>query len=604
MQTPSSNDKIIATAFKWSVLVILLMTTIIALLLGWQTKIPTKSEPIVQTVPDLPDIRTMTEQKPPKVIFTNITQQAGIDFIHQNGATGQRFLPETMGSGAAFFDYDNDGDQDLLLINSQYWETPKDQAQATMALYNNNGQGQFTNVTVSVGLEQSFYGMGVAVGDYNGDGWVDVFITTVGQNHLFQNQQGQFVDVTQSAGLADKPQWSSSSGFFDYDQDGDLDLFIANYIQWSKQLDIDVNYQLTGIGKAYGPPTSYQGTQNQLYRNNGDGSFTDVSQQVGLEVSHPTTHQPIGKALAVNFVDTDQDGDLDIFVANDTVQNFLFENQIASSGRFEEIGMMSGLAFDRNGQATGAMGADFAYYRNNQALALAIGNFANEMTALYLAEDTNQFSDVAMVDGIGPESRLKLSFGLVFLDYDLDGRLDLLQANGHLENEINTIQPSQHYQQTPQLFWNCGKDCRTQFIAVKAQQNNNDLFQAIVGRGLTYADIDNDGDLDILITQNGGRPLLLRNDQQLNHHWLRLKLKGKGNNQNAIGATVQLSVDGIIQTRQVMPTRSYLSQVELPLSFGLGSHSQVEWLNIQWPNGQQQRMTHPNIDQLLVINQE
>jgi hypothetical protein len=504
----------------------------------------------------------------------------------------------------AFLDYDNDADQDLLLINSDLWpgHIEAGVARPTMKLYQNDGAGQFTDVTEAAGLAVSLYGMGIAVGDYDNDGDTDVFVTAYGLNRLFRNEGGQFQDATEEAGIGGEADaWSTSAGFMDIDNDGDLDLFVANYVRWSGQIDLNINYQLTGIGRAYGPPTAYEGSYSYLYRNDGNGRFSDISAASGIQIDNPATAKPMGKALAVVPVDIDRDGWMDLLVANDTVQNFLFRNQ--GDGTFEERGSLLGVAFDRDGKATGAMGADVAYFRNDPDLGFAIGNFANEMTSLYVTQGSEPLlTDEAIVEGIGPESRRALTFGLFFFDYDLDGRLDLLQANGHLEGEINRVQSSQHYRQPPQLFWNCGNNCRSSFLAQPAG-GNGDFGTALVGRGASYADIDGDGDLDVVITQNGGPPLLLRNDQATGHHWLRVKLAGTAANRDAIGAWVEVRAGDTMQRRQVMPSRSYLSQVEPVLTFGLGKADKVDSVEVFWPDGSRQLLNEVSIDFTLEITQ-
>jgi hypothetical protein len=393
--------------------------------------------------------------------------------------------------------------------------------------------------------------------------------------------------------------WSSSAAFFDYDGDGDLDLFVCNYVQWSRDIDLGVDYRLTGIGRAYGPPTNYAGSYSYLYRNDGDGTFTDVSAAAGIQVDNPATGLPAGKALGVHPVDIDRDGRLDLVVSNDTVQNFLFMNR--GDGTFEEGGMVSGLAFDNSGKATGAMGVDAAAYNNDDEFAVAVGNFSNEMSSFYVARrGLPLFTDEAIVSGIGAESRQALSFGLFFFDYDLDGRIDLLQTNGHVEDEINVVQPSQHYEQPTQLFWNCGPDCARNFVHVPLA-STGDLGQPVVGRGTAYGDIDQDGDLDVVITQVNRAPLVLRNEQALGHHWLRVKVAGVGLNRDALGARVELESDGVTQSRTVMPSRSYLAQVELPVTFGLGKHTRVDRVTVTWPDGTLRRLDDVPADQVLVV---
>lgn len=535
---------------------------------------------------------------PPDIPYADITDTAGIDFVHTNGATGDRWLPETMGGGVAFFDYDNDGDQDLLLINSRHWQTAD--KQPVMGLYRNTGQGTFENVTQGSGLDVSLYGMGCAVGDFDNDGWVDVFISALGSNRLFRNVQGHFSDVTTEAGTAGSATaWSTGSAFIDYNNDAYLDLFVANYVQWSEQIDKEVDFRFAGLGRAYGPPVAYQGSQPYLYRNNGDGSFTDVSASIGITVKHPDTALPVAKSLAVAPVDVDQDSWIDLMVANDTVRNFMFHNK--NGTHFEEIGASYGVAYDNDGKATGAMGVDAAYFRNSEELGIIVGNFANEMSSLYISQtDATQFADAAMITGIGPASRLALTFAAFFYDADLDGRLDLFQANGHIEAEINKLHASQQYRQPAQLFWNCGSSCASDFLEIP---DTGAMQTPLVGRGAAYADIDADGDLDVIITQPGLPPLLLRNDQTSGHHWLRVKLIGKTVNRDAIGAWLELTAGGIQQKRQVMPSRGYLSQVELPVTFGLGQMQHIDSLSIYWPDGTTQTLQPEVIDTTLVISQ-
>ena len=598
-----ATDEIIGLVFKRSLIVvaILLAFIVTVILLG---KTLQEDEPLVDA-PLASPIDVRNEVRAPQVHFTDVTHQAGITFSHSTGAYGDKLLPETMGSGVAFLDYDNDADQDLLLINSDHWpgHSEAGAARPTMKLYQNDGAGQFTDVTEAVGLSASLYGMGVAVSDYDNDGDTDVFVTAYGPNRLFRNEGGQFLDVTNDAGIGGEADaWSTSAGFADFDNDGDLDLFVGNYVRWSEQIDLNINYQLTGIGRAYGPPTAYEGSYSYLYRNDGDGRFSDISAASGMQIDNPATAMPMGKALAVVPVDIDRDGWMDLLVANDTVQNFLFHNQ--GDGTFEERGSLLGVAFDRDGKATGAMGADVAYFRNGPDLGIAIGNFANEMTSLYVTQGSEPLlTDDAIVEGIGPESRRALTFGLFFFDYDLDGRLDLLQANGHLEGEINRVQSSQHYRQPPQLFWNCGSNCRSSFLA-QSSESGGDFATALVGRGASYADIDGDGDLDVVITQNGGPPLLLRNDQATGHHWLRVKLTGTAANRDAIGAWVEVRTGETAQRRQVMPSRSYLSQVESVLTFGLGKADKIDSVEVFWPDGSHQLLHGVNVDFSLEITQQ
>lgn len=548
----------------------------------------------------------------PAVRFTDITAEAGIDFVHVNGAEGEALLPETMGSGAAFFDFDRDGDQDLLLVNSTDWGAAADSG-PTMALYENDGAGRFADRTAESGLATSFYGAGVAVGDVDNDGWVDLFISAVGPNRLFRNVGGaRFEDVTTKAGVAgDDAEWSSSSAFLDADGDGDLDLLVGNYVRWSRELDIEVGYQLTGVGRAYGPPLNYGGTTMDFYRNDGSGAFTDVSEQAGVHILNRDTQAPEAKTLGLAPVDIEGDGDIDVLVANDTVRNFLLVNE--GDGTFTEQGDSYGVALSREGLRTGAMGADAADFRNDGQLGFAIANFANEMTSLYVCQGEPMYcSDEAIIAGIGAPSRRVLSFGLFFFDYDLDGRLDLLQVNGHLEDDIAIVEPSQSYRQAPQLFWNAGPDAAATFVPVTPAPGDG-LTRELVGRGSTYADIDGDGDLDLLLLQTGDRPLLLRNEQETGHRWLRFLLRGDGEhvNRDAIGAWVEVehrtAAGPVLQRRRVMPTRSYQSQVEPVVTIGLGSVSSVEDLlrvDVVWPGGARQAVDVDGLDRVVEVDHD
>jgi len=600
------DDTIIARVFWWSIGIVGAIGVAVGITL-FMFNTGGQAETVIEK--DTGVIAELAQQTPdrPKVTFTDITEQAGIDYVHENAATGDKLLPETMGGGGAFFDYDNDGDQDIVFVNSSHWpDAELEDPKPTMALYENDGNGQFTNVTEQVGLDVSFYGMGCAIGDYDNDGDDDIFFTALGPNRLFRNDDGVFVDVTDTAGLAgDANEWSTSAGFFDYDKDGDLDLFVCNYVKWSREIDFEINYTLNGTDRAYGPPTNYEGAHPYFYENNGDGTFTDVSKQAGVQVNNPATGVPMSKALALVPMDINRDGWMDVVVANDTTRNCVFINNAdPDSPGFFERGVEIGMAFSRDGSATGAMGIDAAHFRDDESMAVGIGNFSNEMTSFYVSQDNRSlFTDQSIIEGIGSPTRVRLSFGLFFFDYDLDGRLDLLQANGHLEEEISEVQPSQQYRQPAQLFWNAGPEARSTFVEVPYDAVG-DLSRPIVGRGATYADIDSDGDLDVLLIQVGGPAVLLRNDQNLERHWLRVKLIGTQCNTNAIGSRVALKAGDMKQVRYVRPTRSYLSQVEMPVTFGLGDRTEVDELEITWPGGTTQVVPIEKVDHVMVVEQD
>jgi len=600
-----ADDTIIGKAARWSLVVAAAILVIVlgALFLFRRKPVPRPQRATQIHAPTVPD---KPKADIPEAKFSDITREAGITFVHNNGAYGDKLLPETMGGGVAFFDFDNDGAPDLLFVNSSYWpgHVPAGKNPTTLALYHNDGRGRFADVTPGSGLEASCYGMGVAIGDYDDDGRDDVFITAVGGNHLFHNEgNGKFKETTAAAGVGGSTNdWSTCAAWWDYDNDGKLDLFVGNYVRWSKEIDAEVGYKIDGRTRAYGQPNNFQGAAPFLYHNEGHGRFRDVSAHSGIQIHNPSTGAPAAKTLGVAPVDLDGDGWMDLVVANDTVPNFVFINQ--RDGTFKEIGALCGIAFDSFGNTRGAMGIDAARYRNDDRLGIAIGNFANEMTALYVAQNApTQFADEAITEGIGPASRLLLKFGIFFFDYDLDGWLDLLSANGHLEEEIHKIQASQQYRQPAQLFWNAGGAGQNGFLVVPPEKCGPDIFQPMVGRGSAYADIDGDGDLDVVLTQVNGPPLLLRNDQQLHHHWLRFKLVGTRSNRDAIGAWVRVRVGNQTRSRQLMPSRGYLSQSELPVTIGLGTVRRADDVTIVWPDGSKQRVEGTQPDVLTVVEQ-
>ena len=598
------DDRVVGKAFRWSAVALVVIAAAVIGGVIYARREKPKAAPQVTQL-SAPAAAAQRAAKVPIVKFTDVTASAGITFTHYNGASPEKLLPETMGAGVAFLDFDNDGDQDLLFINGKSWPWLRGLAPVTpLTLYSNDGTGKFSDVTRGSGLDVVIYGMGVAVGDFDNDGLTDVFVTCVGANHLFKNLGGgKFSDVTASAGVSgDSKQWSTAACFLDYDNDGKLDLFVGNYVKWSREIDAEVGYKIDGKTRAYGQPMNFEGSFPRLYHNEGEGKFTDVSAQAGVQVKNSATGVPASKTLGVLPVDLDSDGFIDIVVANDTTPNFVLHNQ--KNGTFKECGATCGVAFDSYGNTRGAMGIDAANYRNDSALGIAIGNFANEMTALYVSQPGAMFfTDEAIPEGIGPASRLLLKFGIFFFDYDLDGRLDVLSANGHLDEEIVKLQKSQSYRQPAQLFWNTGAKSGATFVSVNEQHAGKDLFKPIVGRASAFADIDGDGDLDVILTQAGGAPLLLQNDQQLGHHWLRVKLVGTKSNRSAIGAKLFAKVGEQTLLREVNPARSYLSASELPVTFGLSANTKVDSLEIVWPSGHQQTLTPGKIDTLLTIEE-
>ncbi|MFZ0199815.1 MAG: CRTAC1 family protein [Candidatus Sulfotelmatobacter sp.] len=508
--------------------------------------------------------------------FVDATSSAGIRFQHNSGAFGGKFLPETMGSGCAFLDYDRDGWQDILLVNGMDWPGHK-QRRSTLRLYHNNGNGTFSDVTAHAGLDIEMYGMGVAVGDYNNDGFPDILITCVGQNRLFHNTgKGTFIDVTNSSGLGKRQAFSSSALWFDYDRDGLLDLFVCNYVKWSPERDVFCS--LDGKHKSYCTPEAYRGETCWLFRNRGNGTFEDVTASSGIFDSS-------SKSLGVAMLDDDEDGWPDLLVANDTQPNKLYRNQ--HNGTFKDAAVEVELAFSTEGKARAGMGVDAGDFTNSGRSGVAITNFDNEMTGLYRFAGKT-YEDIAAQTGVGMASKNSLGFGCVFLDANLDGWLDLAVANGHIDETVRNIRGNVGYAQPPLLFLNDGGG---KFRDVAAELGGG-FERPKVGRGLAYADFDRDGDLDLLLTTNNGAAYLYRNDGLTGNRSIRFRLIGTKSNRDAIGATVRIVSGGLSQSRMVKSGSSYLSQSELPLTFGLEKHDRVEQVVITWPSGRTEEFTN------------
>ncbi len=504
------------------------------------------------------------------VRFSDVTEKAGIRFVHNNGAFGGKYLPETMGSGCAFFDYNNDGWPDILLVQGMDWPGRKKQGRTTLKLYRNNGDGTFTDVTAKAGLDVEMYGMGVAAGDYDNDGFADVYITAVGQSRLFHNTgKGSFVDVTEKSGLGGRDAFSSSALWFDYNRDGFLDLFVTNYVKWSEKTDVFCT--VDGKQKAYCTPEAYRGATSWLFRNRGNGTFEDVTATSGIFDS-------TSKGLGVAMLDYDLDGWPDIFVSNDTEPNKLYHN--LRNGQFEDVALQAGVAFSTEGKARGGMGVDAADYNNSGIPALVVSNFDNEMLGFYTAIRRGLYTDKAPQTEIGRRSRLSLGFGTFFFDADLDGLLDLFVANGHIDDEYS-MRKNVQFAQPPHLFMNRGG---ADFVDI-ASSIGGVFAQPKVGRGAAFADYDRDGDLDILMTTNRGPAYLFRNELSNGNKCIRFRLIGTKSNRDAIGAMVHLFRGKERASRMVKSGSSYQSQSELTITFGLGTSSTAERIVIDWPSG-------------------
>ncbi len=538
----------------------------------------------------------------PPARFVDVTAEAGLGgAVRVNGATGEKLLPETTGGGGAFVDVDNDGDLDVVVVNGRPWPWTSGAGPAprsTVLLYTNDGAGHFTDTTAAAGLAVQRYGMGIAAGDFDNDGWTDLYITAVGQNVLLENVGGRFHDITASAGVGGRAdQWSTCATWIDADSDGDLDLFVCNYVRWSRDLDRAQDFSLAGVGRAYGPPRNFAGAAPLFFVNQGDGRFTERAAAAGLVVTDPVTKAPAGKSLGVAVAHLDGNQCPDLIVANDTVRNYAFRNRC--DGTFEEVATTLGLAYDGYGNARSGMGIDLADVRDEGTPVVAIGNFANEMTAFFARQASGQFVDEAIASGIGAPSRAFLTFGVLFFDYDLDGRDDLLTINGHVEDQIALVQKSQTHAQPAALYWNAGNDAASTFVPVA---DTGALATPLVGRGGAYGDIDGDGDLDLLLVPTTGAVRLLRNDVTA-RRWFRLRLVGTTSPHDAVGAVVEVTGGGRTRRRIVSATHGYLSQSDPALTFGLADGETPETIRVTWPRGAVQTLSGVPLGQTTTITE-
>ena len=536
----------------------------------------------------------------PPIHFTEVTDSVGIDFTHTNGATGEFHLPETLGAGGAFLDYDSDGNLDLYLVNSG----------APSTLFRNNGNGTFTDVTASATVDnQGSYGHGVACGDYNNDGYVDIYVTNFGANRLYHNNgDGTFTDVTLQAGVGD-PRWSSSATFFDYNSDGYLDLYVVNYVNYKLDASAPTCFENPTFGatekvRGYCHPKHFEGAPDRLYRNNGDGTFTDATQAANIRDPGGIF---LGKGLGVVAADFDADGNPDIYVANDDTPNYLFYNK--GDGTFAQIAILTGCAYSADGIAQAGMGVDAGDYNNDGFLDLFVTNFSYETNTLYRNNGDGTFTDVSYKARLGEESYLFLGFGTGFFDPDNDGYLDIFVANGHIFPNVERTTDVLSYKQPNQLFRNRGDST---FVEMRFEDRH------AVSRGTLFGDYDNDGDTDIVVTQLNDAVALLRNENrtsvEAHHHddhnrgtsdnnYLRLKLIGTRSNRDGIGARVTLTLGSESRTREVHRGYSYLSSNDPRLLFGLGERTVVDKLQIRWQSGVVQILENLAANQELIVTE-
>jgi len=537
----------------------------------------------VASVPQL-----MCAADSPSYAFAEVPPSvSGITWKHTAGKSTEKYLPESTGAGCAFLDYDNDGWMDIYLVNSGKCDFFDPKPPLRNALYHNNRDGTFTDVTEKAGVAGGGYGQGVAVGDYDGDGFPDLYVTQYGRSILYRNNRdGTFTDVTDKAGVA-APGWASSAVWFDFDNDGRLDLFVCRFVDFDKSKHHRCMAP-NGPGLAgqaeYCYPKAYRPMASWLFRNNGDGTFTDVSEQTGIAAN-------AGKAWGVVATDINNDGRMDLFIANDTVANFLFANR--DGRRFEEIGFTSGVAFGSSGTARSGMGVDSADFNNDGWMDLFVSNLDHEMFSLYQNRGDETFDDKIMPSGIGTPTRLMSGWGLKFFDYDNDGNLDLMLANGHPDDLVDQLRPHVSYREQLLLFHGDGKT-----FADVSQESGPAFRKALPARGLALGDFNNDGAIDVLVTNNDEAPILLRNNIGTQNHWLGLKLVGKKSNPDAIGARVTYQAGDLRRSHMKVGGGSYLSSHDPRMVLGIGKRTKIDWLEVKWPqpSGAVERFTNLPID--------
>jgi enediyne biosynthesis protein E4 len=598
MKEPAApqDDQIIGRALLWS-----LTFVCFAVVTGWFIRQQWFVTPPLQqrlsaspipTYPALPSPVPASPSRAPDLPFADVTALSGIEFVHHNGATPDRRLPEAMGGGVTCFDYDLDGDDDVLFVQT----AASSEDRSSLLLYSNQGQGTFRDVTIAAGLHCQLMGMAASAADFDNDGWPDLFVTGVHRQLLWHNRDGCFVDVTDAAHVAAPAEaWGLPSCWLDYDRDGDLDLFVGRYLQWSAELDDRLQCRWNGVDASYCDPDVFAGQQPLLYQNQGDGTFAEVAEAAGLFVRNPDTGQPVPKIVSAASSDLNHDGWPDLVASCDGVAQLLYLNR--QNGQFQEVASSQGIAFDRQGQAVRSLGLDVGWNRQAGVPLVAMGRIGNVMNALFRQDSSRRvWLDQALLSGFGTPSRLDCTFGVHFADLDLDGRLDLVTSNGQMQDNLGVLQASQTRSQPPRLYWQ-SSESPLRFEPLNA------ALAPLPGRGVTSADLDRDGDLDLLFGANGDRPRLLRNDQVLSRHWLQLDLRGRHAPRDPWGCRLELRLPRTVLIDVVQPSTGYLSQRPRVITWGLGDESTIEQLTIIWPDGHRQIVRDLAVDQRHTIVQ-
>ena len=591
----------------WLSVGLVLIGGLIALGLRWLRTAPPEALTNIPMQTSVAKMRKALKEKvsPPIAAFMEVAEESGISWTQVNGANGNMYFPESMGTGVAWVDWDNDLDPDLLFVNATHWPEDKGKMPSGfLAAYENDGSGNFIDATEKLGLNISVYGSGVATGDYDGDGFTDIYITALGKNLLLRNVGGQrFEDVTVEVGVGGAAgDYSTCAAFLDIDEDGDLDLIVGGYAVWNKAVHAGISQVIPGIGRVYSDPDELEGDFGRVFRNEGANGFVEVTEEWGFKIVDPNTQNPIGKNLGFGFGYFNDDRILDVVVANDQVRNLFL---VSEQGAYVERALELGFAYDRRGEASAAMGIDVDRDLNTNEFRVVVGNFYEEMTSLYVnAKGASSFVDESVAEGIGPRTNARTTFGALFVDYDNDGYRDIFEVNGAIQEITPKLFKGEvgvPYRQPGDIFWHCAGRCQTTYIYLG--KLSGDFAEPIVGRGLAAADMDGDGDLDLVATGVKGPAYLYRNDTETSHHWLRVKLKGNAPNTDAIGAELILTAGEHQQYRLVQPSRSYLSANELVQTFGLGQWDNAVTLKVVWPNGQSQTHTVDDVDQLVVFEE-